>query len=200
MPANSSLVRQVAGRFLIAFLLSTALSTLVGAWVYYAANQQAAEAQQARARNHYTNVMPTLSDAGERSLQYQIRIEAQRFLEDPKQRKEKLLAYLTAQGGSIEFPSLRIEDPKASSSSFRVADDKIPRRNSCRGQESPGRSTQSMAPVLVFPSTHLLGNENGYLLLFKPMDHALRLSTAIAPPHQPVVEGKTLASSRARMD
>ncbi|WP_265943611.1 hypothetical protein [Dechloromonas sp. A34] len=199
MPARSSLVRQVAGRFLVAFLLSATLSTLVGAWVYYAANKQAAEAQQTSARDHYTNVIADLERRwGREAFNIKIRIEAQRFLEDPKQRKEQLLAYLTAQGGSIEFPSLRIEDPKGELIvSFEYADDKIPKVKFLPGQES----TWALDPIhghlfLVFRQLIWLGNENGYLLLFKPMDHALL--TQYGYPHTRISlwwKGKPIASS-----
>lgn len=199
MPARSSLVRQVAGRFLIAFLLSAVLSTLVGAWVYYAANQQAADAQQTSARNHYTNVIADLERRwGRDAFNIKIRIEAQRFLEDPKQRKEQLLAYLTAQGGSLEFPSLRIEDPKGELIvSFEYADDKLPKAKFLPGQES----TWAFEPIhghlfLVFRQLIWLGNENGYLLLFKPIDHALL--TQYGYPHTRISlwwKGKPMASS-----
>ena len=199
MPARSSLVGQVALRFLIAFLLSAALSTLVGAWVYYAANQQAADAQQTSARDHYTNVIADLERRwGRESFNIKIRIEAQRFLEDPKQRKEQLLAYLTAQGGSIEFPSLSIEDPKGELIvSFKYADDHIPKAKFLPGQES----TWALDPIhghlfLVFRQLIWLGNENGYLLLYKPMDHALL--TQYSYPHTRLSlwwKGKPVASS-----
>lgn len=199
MPAPSSLVRQVAGRFLIAFLLSATLSTLVGAWVYYAANKQAAEAQQASARNHYTNVIADLERRwGREAFNIKIRIEAQRFLEDPQQRKEHLLAYLTAQGGSIEFPSLRVEDPKGHLIvSFEYADDKVPNAKFLPGQES----TWAFEPIhghlfLVFRQLIWLGSENGYLLLYKPMDHALL--TQYGYPHTRISlwwKGKPISSS-----
>jgi len=199
MPARSSLVRQVALRFLIAFLLSTALSTLVGTWVYHSANRQAATAQQASAREHYSNVIADLERRwGREAFNFKIRIEAQRFLENTKQQREQLLAYLTSQGGSVDFPSLRIEDAKGELIlAFEYAGDKTPSARFLPGQESTWAFDPNHGRLyLVFRQLIWLGTENGYLLLFKPMDHALL--TQHSYPHTRLSlwwKGKPVASS-----
>lgn len=176
--------RQVAVRLLLALLLSCSLSTLVGAWVYYTANQKAADTQRSIAREHYAKVIADLERRwGREAFNFKIRIEAQRFLEDTKQQKEQLLAYLTSQGGSVEFPSLRIDDARGNAIvTFEYAHDKIPKVKLLPGQES----TWAFDPehnrlYLVFRQLIWLGKENGYLLLFRPMDHALL--TQYSYPH-----------------
>lgn len=176
MPFRPSLGRQVIRRMLLALLLSGLLTTVVGTWVYLSANAQAADAQMASARDHYLNVIANLERRwGLEAFSFKIRLESQRLLENPSQRQEKLLTYLIAQGGSLEFTSLRIEDQKGHVvATFESQDHSTPKTKFLTGQET----TWALDPMhgrlfLVFRQVIWLGSENGYLLLFKPMDHAL---------------------------
>lgn len=199
MPFRPSLGRQAIRRMLLALVLSGMLTTVVGTWVYLSANRQAADAQMASARDHYVNVIANLERRwGLEAFSFKIRLESQRFLENPSQRQQKLLTYLIAQGGSLEFTSLRIEDQKGHVvASFESHDTSTPKTKFMTGQES----TWAMDPMhdrlyLVFRQVVWLGSENGYLLLFKPMDHALL--TEYSYPRTRLSlwwQGKPLASS-----
>lgn len=176
MPLRPSLGRQAIRRMLLALVLSGMLTTVLGTWAYLSANMQATDAQMASARDHYVNVIANLERRwGLDAFSFKVRLESQRFLENPFQRQQALLTYLIAQGGSLEFTSVRIEDQKGQVvASFESQDTSTPKTKFVTGQES----TWAMDPMhdrlfLVFRQVVWLGSENGYLLLFKPMDHAL---------------------------
>lgn len=176
MPIRSSLGRQAVRRLVLALLLSGTLTAAVGTWVYLTTNAQAADSQMASAREHYLNVIANLERRwGLEAFSFKTRLETMRFLEDPARRQEKLIEYLAALGGSPEFTSLRLEDQKGQLiTSFEYRDNSTPKARFLTGQES----AWAMDPVdgrlfLVFRQMIWLGSENGYLLLFKPMDHAL---------------------------
>jgi hypothetical protein len=174
-------VRQILGRKLVrrlmfALLLSALLTGVVSAWIYHTANQRAAHTQLTSAYEHYASVISGLEQHwGREAFNFKIRLESLHFLENAAQHKDLLLANLTAQGGSLEFPSLRIEDAKGDLIlTYEYIGHKIPKVRFLTGQES----AWAMDPVhgqlyMVFRQFIWLGSENGYLLLFKPMDHAL---------------------------
>ncbi|MBS1157737.1 MAG: Cyclic di-GMP phosphodiesterase Gmr [Proteobacteria bacterium] len=176
MPLRTALGRQFIVRLLLALLLFAALSGLVSAWIYHLANRLASNQQTISAHEHYSKVISGLEQHwGREAFNFKIRLEAQGFLENAPQQTEKLMANLTAQGGSLEFPSLRIENTRGETlASFEYIGHKIPKARFLPGQET----TWAMDPVhgqlfMVFRQYIWLGTENGYLTLFKPMDHAL---------------------------
>jgi len=175
-PLRHPVPRQLLRRLIVALMASALLTTLVSAWFYHTANDRAAKSQLASAHEHYAAVFSGLEQRwGREAYNFKVRIESMRFLEHGNEHKEKLQANLTAQGGSLEFPSLRIEDAKGLLvTSFEHANHKIPKVRFLPEQDS----TWTMDPAtgqlyMVFRQQIWLGKENGYLLLFKPMDHAL---------------------------
>lgn len=176
MSVRHILGRNVVRRLIFALLLSALLTGVVSAWIYHTANQRAAHTRLTSAHDHYASVISGLEQHwGREAFNFKVRLESLHFLENAAKHKDQLLANLTAQGGSLEFPSLRIEDAKGDLIvSYEYVGHKIPKVRFLTGQES----AWAMDPVhgqlyMVFRQFIWLGNENGYLLLFKPMDNAL---------------------------
>lgn len=176
MRARPSLRNQLVRRLLLALPLFSVLIVVLGAWIYHAADSQAAAGQRLRGREHYTSVISDLQRRwGREAFNLKIRLEAQGFLEKVGQQPEKLLAHLTAQGSSIEFPSLHIENARGEAvAAYDYVGDIIPKARFLPGQESTWAFDPEHGHLfLVFRQMIWLGKENGYLLLFKPIDHAL---------------------------
>jgi hypothetical protein len=168
--------RQIALRFVAALLLSGVLTSAVSAWLYHSANQKATDIQRTSARQHYTNVIASLEQQwGKEAFSVKARLESLRFLESPRQRKEELIAHLSAQGRGLEFPSLQIEDSKGGLiGSFEYVGHNIPEVRFRTGQDSTWAYDPERGHLyMVFRQLIWLGSENGRLLLFKPMDNAL---------------------------
>lgn len=163
-------------RLLLALLLSGVLTGAVSAWIFLSANEQAAEAQRVSAHDHYAAVIADLNQRwGREAFNFRIRLESMHFLEDAGPQKERLLTHLTSQGGSLEFSSLRIEDARGEPVvAYEYGGHKIPKVRFRPGQESAWAIDPEQAHLyMAFRQPIWLGKENGYLTLFKPLDHAL---------------------------
>ena len=169
---NTQLASRLAGLF---FLLLLSLG-LLGLWFIDLVNDRARTSQLASAREHYSVVLADLDRRwGREAFNLKTRIEAQDFLESDSQRNEKLLTFLTSQGSSIEFPSLRIESSKGEIiAAYDYASHINPKVKFLPGQVSAWTMDAGDEHLyLVIRQFIWLGKENGYLVLFKPMDHAL---------------------------
>jgi len=171
-----SLNFQLALRLTCILLLILLCLTLQGIWVKELVNEKARSTQLANAREHYAVVLADLDRRwGREAFSLKTRIEAQGFLQSSGLRIDELLAYLTLQGSSIEFPSIRIENKSGEIlASYDYAIHINPEVKFMPGQVS----TWTLDPgdghlYLVIRQFIWLGKENGYLVLFKPMDHAL---------------------------
>ena len=171
-----SLNFQLARRRIAILLLIVLCLTLQGLWLKEVANDKARSTQLANAREHYAVVLADLDRrCGREAFNLKTRIEAQGLLESGRLHNEKLLAYLTAQGSSIEYSSLRIESKSGES----IASYDYARHINPAVKFTPGQvSAWAIDPgdghlYLVVRQFIWLGKENGYLLLLKPMDHAL---------------------------
>lgn len=169
---NFQLARRLTGILLLIVLCLT----LQGLWLKEVVNEKARSTQLANAREHYAVVLADLDRRwGREAFNLKTRIEAQGLLESGGLGNEKLLAYLTAQGSSIEFSSLRIENKSGEIiASYDYASHINPAVKFAPGQ----MLTWALDPgdghlYLVVRQFIWLGKENGYLVLFKPMDHAL---------------------------
>lgn len=173
---NRSLNFQLALRLAGMLLLILLCLALQGIWVKDLVNEKARSTQLANAREHYAVVLADLDRRwGREAFNLKTRIEAQGILESSGQGREKLLAYLTSQGSSIEFPSLRIEDKGGEV----IASYDHASHINAAVKFMPGQvSTWTLAAgdghlYLAIRQFIWLGKENGYLVLFKPMDHAM---------------------------
>lgn len=171
-----SLRRQMAIRLLTIALLSGVLMAALSIWIYQDVNRHAASARQASAHEHYINVIADLERRwGREAFNLKTRIESLQFFDGVEHQRDQLISYLTAQGSSLEFPLLRIEDAKGELiASFEQVRRSVPKVKFLPGQESTWIYDPAQGSLfLVFRQLIWLGKENGYLLLFKNMDHAL---------------------------
>ncbi|PKO90383.1 MAG: hypothetical protein CVU18_01075 [Betaproteobacteria bacterium HGW-Betaproteobacteria-12] len=192
---NGHLALRLTG-ILLLVLLCLALQ---GLWLKELANDKARENQLTNAREHYAVVLADLDRRwGREAVNLKTRIEAQEILDSKGQRNDKLLAYLISQGSSIEFPSLRIEKTNGEVlAAYDYAGHVDPKMKFAQGQVSTWAQNPADGQLyLVIRQFIWLGKENGYLVLFKPMDHAAL--TQITYPGTRLSlwwKGKTAASS-----
>jgi hypothetical protein len=169
---NSHLAFRVSGILLLLLLCLT----LQGLWVKELVNDKARSIQLTNAREHYVVVLADLERRwGLDAFNLKTRIEAQEILGGTVMRNEKLLAYLISQGSSLEFPSLRIEKTSGEViASYDYTNHTDPTAKFLPGQVSNWVLDSSGEHLyLAIRQFIWLGKENGYLVLFKPMDHAM---------------------------
>lgn len=145
-------------------------------WIKELANEKARSKQLSSAREHYSVVLAELDRRwGREAFNLKARIESQNLLDGPKQHTDQLQAFLISQGTSMEFPSLRIEKTTGEAIvAYDYASHVNPKIKFSPGQGSAWvRNTSDGNLYLVIRQFIWLGKENGYLLLFKPMDNAL---------------------------
>jgi HAMP domain-containing protein len=158
------------------YLLTFVTLILMGTWLRHQANDHVAAIHSANARNHYASIITELDRRwGREAFNLKTRLEAQRFLEIEQYRQDRLLAYLISQGSSIEFPLLRIENSKGELiASFDDANRSNPKATFLPGQVTSWAMDSSSGNFYAaFRQFIWLGNENGTLTLFRPMDNAL---------------------------
>lgn len=157
----------------LTFLLVLAIQAF---WIQRLANEQTRQNQLAGARDHYTSLLSELDRRwGREAFNLKSRIESLNILDGKKSSKEQLLAFLISQGSSIEFPSLRIEKTSGELVAYYdYASHVDPKLKFHPGQNTSWVQNPADGTLyLVIRQFIWLGNENGYLILFKPMDHAL---------------------------
>lgn len=167
---------QLLGRF-VAVLLLIALALLAhGAWLRQLVNDKAQGARLGIARNHYTAILAELDQRwGREAFNLKARIEAQDILGNAALRHEKVQTYLISQGSSLEFPSLRIERTSGELiAAYDYGSHANPKVKFMPSQVSAWTYNPDDR-VLHYANRQFvwLGRENGYLTLFKPLDHAM---------------------------
>lgn len=186
------------GRYLLILVLFALCTLAMTGWLYDRANRQAAAGQLATTQEYFRGVIAGLEQRwGREAFNLKARLESIRFLENPDQ-KGRLLAYLNAQGGSIEFPSLRVEDIRGEVLfAHQSVAHKVPKAHFVPNQDSAWAYEPTEERLfLVYRQPIWLGEENGYLYLFKPMDHALLSSHSFPGTYLSLWwNGKAVASS-----
>lgn len=168
--------REIFRRLLLAFALATAVGIGLAVWGYTTTNQRAVTAHLEAARTHYQSAIGILERRwGREAYNLRIRLETLRYLEDPVAGRDKVLAYLISQGGNIEFPSLRIENARGEPVlSYEYAGRRIPDAKFAPNQDTAWAWDPIQGRLyLVHRQFIWIGNGNGRLLMFKPMDNAL---------------------------
>lgn len=176
MTANTPLGRQIVRRLALATLLAGLVGSALALWGYVHSNARAIETQLESARTHYQSAIGILERRlGREAFNLKVRLESLRYLEDMPNGKDRLLAYLIAQGGSVEFPSLRIEDARGEViASFEYANRRIPDVKFAPGQETAWAWDPIQGRLFLAHRQFIwLGKSNGLLVLYKPMDNAL---------------------------
>lgn len=162
---------------LLGILLLIALALLLqGAWIRQLVNDKVHSTRLENARDHYTVVLAELDQRwGREAFNLKTRIEAQDILGSPTQRHERVQTYLISQGSSIEFPSLRIERTNGELiAAYDYGSHANPKVKFMPSQVAAWAFNPD-DQVLHYANRQFiwLGKENGYLTLFKPMDHAM---------------------------
>lgn len=173
---NRSVLIQAKYRFLFAFFVFGLLAILFGFLFYQKINADALESHQINASRHYLKVMADLERRwGRAAFNFKIRLESEKFLDFSSKNSDKLQVYLTAQGGSTEFPSLRIDDLSGKTIfTYEYFADSLPKVFFLPDQDTTWVfDSKKNKLFLVIRQLIWLENSNGYLLLFHPMDHAL---------------------------
>lgn len=145
-------------------------------WIQKLANEHTRQHQLTGARDHYASLLSELDRRwGREAFNLKSRIESLNILDGKKTSKDQLLAFLISQGSSIEFPSLRIEKTSGELIAYYdYASHVDPKMKFHPGQNTSWVQNPADGTLyLVIRQFIWLGNENGYLILFKPMDHAL---------------------------
>lgn len=167
--------RQLLTRFVAILLLIASALLIHGLGLRYLVVDKVQGARLANARAHYAVILADLDQRwGREAFNLKARIEAQDILAASNQRHEKVQTYLISQGSSIEFPSLRID---------RVNGEAIAAYDYSTHVNPKVKFAPSQVSAWAFnPADHVLhyanrqfiwlGRENGYLTLFKPLDHA----------------------------
>lgn len=173
---NARLAIRIACSLLVVLLCLIAQAI----WIKELANDKSRSKHLSSAREHYSVVLAELDRRwGREAFNLKSRIESQNLLGGSKQQTNQLLAFLISQGTSLEFPSLRIE--KATGElivAYDYASHVNPKIKFSPGQGSAWvQNTNDGNLYLVIRQFIWLGEENGYLLLFKPMDNALLTQT-----------------------
>lgn len=167
---------QLLIRFVAILLLIVLTLVIQGAWIRQLVNAKVQSTRLANARDHYAVVLAAMDQRwGREAFNLKTRIEAQDILGYSPLRHEKIQTYLISQGSTIEFPSLRIERTNGEAiAAYDYGSHANPRVKFMPSQVA----TWAFAPddkVLHYANRQFvwLGKENGYLTLFKPMDHAM---------------------------
>jgi hypothetical protein len=173
---NQSVLIQVKYRFFFSFLVFGFLATVLGFVFHQKINADALDFHRANASRHYVKVIADLERRwGRAAFNFKIRLESESFLSFSLKDRDKLQVYLTAQGGSTEFPSLRIDDLSGKTIfTYEYFADSLPKVFFLPDQDATWVfDSEKNKLFLVIRQLIWLGNINGYLLLFHPMDHAL---------------------------
>lgn len=169
---NAQLLLRFAGLLLLIVLALLAQ----GAWIKQLVNDKVHRTRLATARDHYTVTLAELDQRwGREAFNLKTRIEAQDILGDSPQRHERVQTYLISQGSSIEFPSLRIERTNGELiAAYDYGSHANPKVKFMPSQVSAWTYNPDDR-ILHYANRQFvwLGKENGYLTLFKPMDHAM---------------------------
>lgn len=189
------------GRYLLVLALFALCALAMAGWFHQQANRQAAANQLATAQEHFRNVIAAQEQRwGREAFNLKARLETIRYLDDSG-RKGRLLAYLTAQGGSVEFPALRVEDARGNLLfAHEYVRYKLPKVSFFPSQESAWAYEPADERLfLVYRQLFWTGEENGYLYLYKPMDHALLSSHSYPGTYLSLWwNGKAVASSEGQ--
>lgn len=175
MSRRQSLGRQIAFRVSLALLLSTVLAGAFGIWFFYTSERHNSAVEVERAKRRYVNLISELEQRwGREAYNFRVRLEFSKLLMDPKLRQSRVKAFMTAQGGGIEFPILQIKSPSGETLvEHGYAKIELPANTLVEGDET-GWSYDPRRKALFFivRQTIWMGDGNATLLLFKPIDHA----------------------------
>ena len=161
--------------FFLLFLFAIIWSC-ISTWLIHNINQRADDLHKTSSTDHYKHILSTIEQRwAQDAFNFKVSIESLRMLEHGDRGLLKLAAHLTAQGSGIEFPLLEIQTSRGEHvSSYQYSNQKIPKVKYIKIENSTWAfDPESNNLYIVFRQKIWLGSENGYLILFKPVDNAL---------------------------
>ncbi len=177
------LLGQVGRRLVGALLLATLFAGLAGTGFYLEAGSRSDRDRLLRAKQHYTDAVAILDrNWGRMAYQYKARLEYSRLLLNPAHRKRSLQSYVAVQGSSQEFSLIEIRDRQGDSLAVNVhGTERAPESRFAEGAAFGwGWDADRKLLYRVFRQPIWLGESNGELLLYLPLDHAF-LSQTVYP-------------------
>lgn len=199
---RSTLFRQGMLRLVLAFAVALGVMGYTAYWLYNATFDKVAQLREDDAVSFYGNRIVELEQNWqENALQFKVRIEYLRILDDTAQRWLKLNSYLTSQSGSEFFTWVMITDARGRVL-FRYGRnaeslDTLPHIASSYWHFLPREQTL----LRVYQQPVWLGSEGmGHIVLFKAMDNALLYRMAFPQSNLHLVwQGKVIASSQGEI-
>jgi diguanylate cyclase (GGDEF)-like protein/PAS domain S-box-containing protein len=198
-PLRHPLRLQIASRLALALLVTIATTVALGFWFHWHANQRSLEHHLQQATTHFNAALALRETEWERAAyNFKARLEYSRVLEDASGRQGKLGSFITAQGGVPEFPVVVVLDHEGNRLAwFAYLGEYIPSVAFDAGEGSWAYDARENRLYRVYRQQVWLGDgNNGVLLTFRPIDHAL-LGTLTYPETDLVTlwQGRPIASS-----
>lgn len=178
---RNPLIRQIALRLLLALTVMIATTVALGIWFFVESNQRFLELQVSQAAKHYENSLALRESEWESAaFNLKARLEYSRVLEDAARRQERLMVFITAQGGVPEFPLIAVFDREDNRvAAFEYGGRAQPAAVFDGGDSGWAFDEAEDRLYRVFrQQVWLGGGQNGTLLVFRAIDHAVLATLA----------------------
>lgn len=175
---SSSLFRQIATRLLLAGAVSGALAVGLGTWFQHVTNERVTQIRMNRVLEHFRNELADLEFRwGREAFNLKSRLEFSRILETDGARDARFRSFLVAQGGYLDFPLVAVDDRHGNRLfEYSAGSDRAPRVRFPEGAEAIWYfDAEREVLYRVFRQPVWVGEGNGALVLFRPIDNALLL-------------------------
>lgn len=167
---------QVATRLLLVLLVMLLMTIALVFWSYEEINQRSLEHHIQQAEKHFVGALALREAEWKRNAyNFKARLEFSRVLEDVAGRQGRLGNFITAQGGVPEYPLVFVLDHEGTRLAwFAYAEAKFPPLVFDAGGAGWAYDATGNRLYRVFRQQVRLGaGQNGVLLTFLPIDHAL---------------------------
>jgi diguanylate cyclase (GGDEF)-like protein/PAS domain S-box-containing protein len=194
------LTRQIAVRLALALLVTILTTVALAVWFYAQANQRFLEKHIRQAEKYYGSALALQEVEWERgAYNFKARLEYSRVLEDSAGRQARLSNFITAQGGVPDYPMVVVLDHEGNRlNTFAYAQGRIPPAVFDIGDSGWAYDETENRLYRAFRQQVWLGaGQNGTLITFRPVDHAVL--GALAYPETQLValwHKRPVASSR----
>jgi hypothetical protein len=171
-----SLTRQIVARLALALLVTMMSTVALGLWFYSHAKQRFLETHLRLSQEHYAAELSLKELEWERAAyNFKARLEYSRALESRDGRQARLGNFITAQGGSPEYPLVLVFDRSGERIAvFAYGQTRIVPPVFDSGNTGWAYDEDDHRLFRVFRQQVWLGeDQNGFLVIYRPLDHAL---------------------------
>lgn len=175
-PQPHPLTRQIAGRLALALLVTTLTTIALALWFYGQANQRSLAHHLRQAVTHFDGALALRESEWERgAYNLKARLEFSRILEDVTGRQRLLTNFITEQGGAQDYSMFVVLDRDGNRLAwFAYGQNRIPPVAFESSDAGWAYDETDNRLYRVFRQQIWLGaGQNGVLLTFRPIDHAL---------------------------